>query len=227
MDNIRAICFDLDDTLWDLQPVIPRAERILYEWFDRNYPRVTKRFSPAQIRELRQAATERWPDLRHDLTELRLRVLRQIAAETDYDDDMVQGGYDVFFAARNDVSLYADVVPVLRELAGRYCLIALSNGNADLEKIGIAHYFVDVFGARELGVSKPDARFFIEAACRCGMLSNEMVHVGDHPQNDIVAAKKTGMQTVWLNRKNTPWPYSDCYPDREISGLDELTGLFR
>lgn len=227
MDNIRAICFDLDDTLWDLQPVIPRAEKILYDWFDREYPRVTRRYSPAQIRELRQAAADRWPHIRHDLTELRLRVLRQIAAETDYDEEMVQGAYDVFFAARNDVSLYADVVPALQELAGRYQLFALSNGNADLEHIGIAHYFAGVFGARDLGVSKPDARFFVEAASRCGMTTNELLHVGDHPQNDIVAAKKTGMKAVWLNRQSVAWPVTDCLPDHEISGLDQLAGLFQ
>jgi putative hydrolase of the HAD superfamily len=226
MNNIRAICFDLDDTLWDLQPVIPRAERMLYEWFEREYPEVTRRYTPAQIRGLRQAATERWPEIRHDLTELRLRVLRQIAAESDYDEAMVQGAYDVFFAARNDVSLYADVIPVLQALAPRYQLFALSNGNADLEAIGIAGYFAGVFGAREFGVSKPDTRFFVEAAGRCGMAVDQMVHVGDHPQNDIVAAKQTGMRAIWINRKNLRWPASECLPDHEISGLDELVTLF-
>jgi putative hydrolase of the HAD superfamily len=226
MNNIRAICFDLDDTLWDLQPVIPRAERVLYEWFEREYPEVTRRYTFAQIRELRQQAVEQWPELRHDLTELRLRVLRQIAAESDYDEVMVQGAYEVFFAARNEVSLYADVVPVLQALAPRYQLFALSNGNADLNAIGIAGYFAGVYGAREFGVAKPDARFFIEAARHCGMGADELVHVGDHPQNDVVAAKKTGMRAVWLNRKSMPWPASDCVPDHEISGLDELVSLF-
>jgi len=225
MNNIRAICFDLDDTLWDLRPVIPRAERRLYRWFEQHYPRVSERYSPDQMRQMRQGALAQWPELRHDLTELRIRVLQQIASATGYDAAMVEGAYDVFFAARNDVTVYADVVPVLSRLAANYSLFALSNGNADLKTIGIAHHFDAAFGARELGVAKPDSHFFVAAASRCGMATEEIMHVGDHPQNDVVAARKTGMTTVWINRENRDWPAVELRPDHEIAGLTELLGL--
>lgn len=225
MTNIRAICFDLDDTLWDLGPVILRAEQILYEWFAEHYPRVATTYTPAQLRLVRQAAVDQWPELKHDLTELRLRVLRQIARETGYDDAMVSGAYEVFFAARNDVTLFDDVVPVLQELASSYRLIALSNGNADLDVIGISRYFDGVYGARELGVAKPDGDFFVAAAAKCEMELRELVHVGDHPQNDIVAAREVGMRVVWLNRDDREWPAEEQRPEHEIAGLAELSAL--
>jgi len=225
VNNLHAICFDLDDTLWDMRPVIQRAEQQLYDWYTQNYPRVTELYTPAALRRSRMQATERWPELGHDLTELRMRLLRQLAAEAGYPEAMADEAFAVFIAARNDVTLYADVVPVLERLAGRYRLYALSNGNADLEKIGIAGLFAGVFTARQMGVAKPDSRFFTEAAVRCDESAADLLHVGDHPENDIVAARRTGMRAVWLNRLGTEWPFADHRPDEEIASLHELAEL--
>ena len=227
MKKIRAICFDLDDTSWDMRPVIPRAERLLYEWFAANYPRVVSIYTPDGIRALRLAASEQWPELRHDLTELRVRILRQIAVAAGYDETMVTGAFDVFIQARNDVAVYPDVVPVLTRLADTHRLFALSNGNADLEKIGIAEYFAGIFSARDMGVAKPDGRFFVEAAARCELNMDEILHVGDHPENDIVTAQKMGMSAVWVNRLDAHWPKPDCSPDYEISDLNGLVRLMQ
>jgi 2-haloalkanoic acid dehalogenase type II len=227
MKKILAICFDLDDTLWDMRPVIPRAEKMLYDWFAANYPRVTAAYTPADIRALRVAAGKQWPELRHDLTELRTRLLRQIAAATGYDETMVTGAYEVFIAARNDVEVYADVEPVLSRLAGTHRLFALSNGNADLNKIGLAGYFEGIYSARELGVAKPDEQFFVAAAERCDFGLDEMLHVGDHPENDILAAQRVGMPAVWLNRSATRWPLAGRQPDYEVADLIGLERLMQ
>jgi putative hydrolase of the HAD superfamily len=227
MKKIRAICFDLDDTLWDMRSVIPRAEGLLYDWFAANYPRVTAAYTPADIRTLRLAANEQWPELRHDLTELRTRILRQVAATAGYDETMVTEAFAVFIAARNDVVVYADVEPVLTRLAGAYRLFALSNGNADLEKIGLASYFTGIYSASRLGVAKPDGRFFRLAAERCDFKLDEMLHVGDHPENDILAAQQVGMSAVWLNRAAARWPLAGSRPDYEVADLNGLERLMQ
>lgn len=227
MRNLRVICFDLDDTLWNLAPVIERAEQLLYQWLGDRYPRVTAAYSPADLSRLRMLAVSRWPEYQHDLSELRLRTLRQIADATGYDEEMVTGAYAVFFDARNDVQLYDDVVPVLQQLSATHKLIALSNGNADLQHIGIAEFFDSVYSARDLGVAKPDARFFLSAAERCNLRPQQMLHVGDHPENDIAAARYTGMKTVWLNRAGAEWPLPDTRPHFEIKNLNQLQQLLQ
>ena len=227
MKKIRAICFDLDDTLWDMRPVIPRAEQLLYEWFAANYPRVVAAYTPDDMRALRLAANKQWPELRHNLTELRIRMLGQIAATTGYDKTMVTGAFEVFLQARNDVTVYADVVPVLTTLASSHKLFALSNGNADLKKIGLAKYFSGIFYAIDMGVAKPDGKFFVAAAAHCNFRLEEMLHVGDHPENDIVAAQKIGMSAVWVNRADVRWPKTDCLPDYEVADLHGLVCLMQ
>lgn len=51
--RIRAICFDLDNTLWDVEPVLARAERILTDWLEARYPKIPQRFSAREMQQVR------------------------------------------------------------------------------------------------------------------------------------------------------------------------------
>jgi putative hydrolase of the HAD superfamily len=230
MDQIQAICFDLDDTLWDLPPVLRRAERELYAWYGRNYPAVTERFSAAEIRRMRTEIADEFPELLHDLTELRMKVLRRIAEQSGYPESMADEAFHIINRERNRVDLFADVLPALDLLAGRCRLFTLSNGNANLEAIGIARHFEMSFSAREIGVAKPNPEIFHAVCERSGLLPEQVVHVGDHPENDIVAARSVGMVTVWVNRQQTAWPeeWSEAHqtPDHVVGCLEEFAKLF-
>jgi len=226
MKNIAAICFDLDDTLWDLAPVIPRAEEALFDWYEQHYPRVTGLYSPEQIVRLRQDVARRFPELIHDLTELRLRTLRTVAKEAGYPEDMAAEAFAVFQEARNQVDLFADVLPGISRLGERFRIVTLSNGNADLAAIGIRGLFEAAFSAREIGFAKPDIRIFQTVCERLELSPDAVAHVGDHPENDIVAARQAGMHTVWVNRKNSAWPSAHDDPDHVVSCLEELADLF-
>jgi putative hydrolase of the HAD superfamily len=226
MQNIRAICFDLDNTLWDLDPVIPRAERKLYKWYEQNYPRVTVLFTLTRMLEVRQAIMRDRPDLLHDLTAMRLLALHYMAEEAGYPAGMAAEAFEVFQEQRNAVTLYSDVLPVLEQMSSTHSLFALTNGNADLEVIGIAHLFKQVFTARELGMAKPNVEVY-EAVCKeSGFTAGEILHVGDDPDNDIVAAAQAGWRAVWVNRKASTWPHEESSPDAIVTDLHQLTKLF-
>ncbi len=49
MHRIRAITLDLDATLWEIGPVIRRAEAELWQWLALNYPRITQRVTPDEL----------------------------------------------------------------------------------------------------------------------------------------------------------------------------------
>jgi len=225
MTRLRAICFDLDDTLWDLAPVIPRAERRLYAWYQRNYPEVTARYSPEDILQMRQQVAADHPELRHDLTLLRMKVLTEIAMASGYAAEMAEEAFAIFDAERNRVTLYADVLPALNRLSDRFRLLTLSNGNANLEMIGISHVFDGSYNARQIGVAKPDVAIF-HAVCEQEELATaEVLHVGDHPYNDIVAARAAGLPTAWVNRNMRVWPTEHPKPEHQVSCLEELARL--
>ncbi len=225
MRRIRAISLDLDDTLWEVGPVIRRAEAELWAWLGANYPRVTARFSPEIAFELRKRIADEHAHMAHDFRFLRKRVLNHMAVEAGYGDSMVDAAYDVFDAARNRVELFPDVAPALGSLCERFKVIALTNGNASLDRIGIDHFFHAAVSAADAGVAKPHADIFAAAVEHAGVASDEVLHVGDHPELDVVGAADAGLRTAWVNRNGADWPTHLPTPDATVTNMIELRHL--
>jgi putative hydrolase of the HAD superfamily len=222
MGGIRAIIFDLDNTLWDVWPVIVRAEHAMHDFLARHYPRVTERHDLRSMRDVRARMATDHPAMRHDFTWLRLEALRHHALEAEYPESMADRAFDAFYRARNEVTLYDDVRPALAGLARDYRLFALSNGNANLELCGIGQYFETGLAAREAGMLKPDPRIFEILLERVGLAAHEVVHVGDDAEADVEGARAAGVLPVWLNREAAVWPRESAPPELTIRGLDEL-----
>jgi 2-haloalkanoic acid dehalogenase type II len=225
MQEIAAVCFDLDDTLWAVGPAIGRAERAMLDWLERCCPRITLRHDLESMRSVRAAVSEEFPGMRHDLAFLRREALRRLAREAGYADEAVEPAFDVFYAARNEVELFDDVLPALRRLQPRFRLMSLSNGNADLAVIGLSHFFEHAVGAREAGAAKPDARIFELLLQRAGLEPAQVAYVGDDPHADVAGARAVGMQAVWVDRFGRPWPEEVEPPAYRVGNLSELVAL--
>jgi 2-haloalkanoic acid dehalogenase type II len=197
-DSIRAVAFDLDNTLWDVMPVIERAEQVLHEWMREHCPRIPERFTIETMRAARLRLARQEPHRAHDLAYLRLATLTWHARECGYDDEMAKRAYEIFFAARNEVALFPDVRPALEALGSRYELATLTNGNADLGRIGLANLFTVSLNARGVGAAKPDRRCFTRLVGELGLEPHEVLYVGDDPVCDIEGARAAGLRTAWI-----------------------------
>ncbi len=218
---IQGISFDLDDTLYDNRPVIEKAERDHYRWLRDNYPLLTERYDIRALHELRRETARSHRQLRHDLGAIRIISLATAAAAVGYSPVMAEEAFRTFQGFRNQVVLYREVLPVLRQLRGRFILGALTNGTAEVKQMGLAGLFHFVLSARTVGAAKPELPIFHEAVRRIGGDPGECVHVGDDPCTDIGGAKAAGLRTVWVNRKGVAWT-GEVTPDAEISTLEEL-----
>jgi len=225
MQEIAAVCLDLDDTLWAVGPAIGRAERAMLDWLRVHCPRITERHDLESMRGLRNAVSAEFPGMRHDLAFLRREALRRHAREAGYTDEAVDPAFDVFYAARNQVELFDDVLPALRRLQARFRLMSLSNGNADLSAIGLSPFFEHAIGAREAGAAKPDPRIFEVLLQRAGLEPAQVVYVGDDPHADVAGATAAGMHAVWIDRFGRPWPPDLEPPAHRVSDLAELVAL--
>lgn len=225
MNNIRAITMDLDDTLWEIHPVIHRAERRLYEWLGEHYPRITEKFSRAAIIEQRKEIALEFPQQDHDYTFLRRTVLGRIGVAANYGEQFVDEAMEVFDAVRNDVVVFPEVRPALEELRNDYRLIAVTNGNSNLQKIGIDDLFHDVVSASTVGVAKPAPEIFDVAVRAGGARAHETLHVGDHPEIDVEGARAAGLRSVWVNRNGQRWPNEIAKPDGIVTHVGQLQSL--
>lgn len=219
--NIRAITIDLDDTLWPVWPTIERAEKLAHEWLAERAPRVATDWPPDRLRELRMALYEVCPGLRHDYLQLRRLALEEAFARSTGDrrtGTLIRDALDVFMTARNEVELYPEVMACLERLSRRFPIASVTNGNADLAKIGLNHLFRATVSAHIYGAGKPEPAIF-HAACReLGCAPHEVVHLGDDVELDVRGARTAGLQVVWINRAGNAWPGDDhpvTVPDLE------------
>lgn len=222
---MKLICFDLDDTLWDFESCLTRAEQELHAWLNQHYPEFAEHHDIESLRDRRRVLLETRPELHHDIGRVRWLAMKQAAVGSGHDPEaahrLATAAFKKFMRHRNDVQIFADVMPVLTRLRNRYTLCSLTNGNADLEQIGIHHVFHYNLSAEKLGVAKPEPAMFRQACELAGTTPDAAVHVGDDVHNDVLAARAVGMKTVWINRKGVEWSHEQR-ADAEIGSLDEL-----
>jgi len=219
----KAILFDLDDTLWPIAPVIRQAEASLFAWLREHAPAVAARFSVESLRDARLQLLARQPEYALDLAKLRRAGLLQAFTEAGEDAAKVDAAMAHFVAARNAVTPYDDVLPGLERLKQHVLVGTISNGNADLRTIGLAHHFEASVAAHALGVAKPDAAIFLAACELLGVAPRDAVYVGDDVLLDVQGAQRAGLTAVWMNRTgSTQHLEHGVVPHATVRDFDEL-----
>src|SRR5690606_17888381 len=175
--SVRAITLDLDDTLWPFAPIGARIDQVLYEWMLEHSPATAAMYPVAAMRELRERSFRDNPHLHYDLSALRRLTLAEALENSGAGSDLLEPAYEAFYAARNQVEFYPDALDALHRIAARVPVAAVSNGNADLQRIGIGELFAFQLGSREFGAAKPDPGIFHAACERLGVEHAHVLHV--------------------------------------------------
>jgi len=224
---IKAISLDLDDTLWPVWPAIERAEAALDDYLGRHAPMTAALFAnPTARHDIREQIVRTRPELKHNLSAIRREAIRLALYRSKENPLLADDAFDVFFAARHEVTLFEDVMLSLDYLASRFPVVALSNGNAEVERVGLGKYFRAAISAQQFGVGKPDPRIFHAAAGAVEVAAHHVLHVGDDATLDVLGALNAGMQTVWVNRFDHLWTH-EASPHETVTTLTELCDLFR
>jgi putative hydrolase of the HAD superfamily len=223
MTPLKAILFDLDDTLWPIAPVIAQAETTLHAWLAEHAPKVAQHFTIEELRAHRMALLAEQPELRLDLGKLRRAGLEAAFAHVGEDHSHIEGAMRHFAAARNAVTPYEDVLPGLLKLKQRLLLGTITNGNADLDVVGLAHHFTVSLAAANFGRGKPDPAIFLAACEAMGVAPQEAAYVGDDLQLDVQGAQQAGLRAVWMNRGgSTAHVAAGIVPDAICATFDDL-----
>ena len=204
MPRIRVITFDLDNTLWNVHPVIRGAERRIAQWLEQRVPEVAALYGDADaVSRIRAALIEEQPAIVHDVSRLReellFRCFRRAGWSAAPARRLAQQAFQVFLDARHKVEFFDGALSALERLSRDYTLGSLTNGNADPKRLKLDRYFSFSFSAAAVGAGKPAPAMFNKALSHSGARASEAVHIGDHPVDDIEGASRVGMHTVWAN----------------------------
>lgn len=223
---IKLLTFDLDHTLWDVDPIIITAENTLQAWLQAKFPAAYARYTDGTAQQAYQDFKAQHPDRAKLPTASRKQVLQACFKDTGLSEQAchaaAETAFEVFIKARNAITLAPSTLSLLEALSRQYTLIALSNGNADLNRIGIRHLFAGHFSADSTERPKPDPTMFLTALYYGEATPEQAIHIGDHPIEDVKAAQSIGMHTIWF-RENEKFALNLCKPDIIIPTLDQLT----
>ncbi len=226
---IKCITFDLDDTLWAVNPVIVAANKTLYQWLSENAELFVNCYQLRDFETLKQQALQQFPEIGHSVTLIRLKQLEIGLLAAGYPQDQAvalsQQAFEVFIEARNQVALFEHARSVLESLKqSGYLIGALSNGNADVNRVGLGDLFDFALNADGVGKEKPHPLMFEQMLHNHHLRPEQVIHIGDNPHHDIVGAKNAGLWTIWVNLTESAWPEVEV-ADRDVSCLSDIPAM--
>ena len=199
---IRLVTFDLDDTLWSVDRVIHRAQAMMLEWMRPRVPEYAD-LPVADKAAIGKAVVAAQPNIVHDISAWRETNLREAIKHCGYPPgvaaQLAQGAFAEFLDWRHRVEFFPGALDTLAELAANYTLAALTNGNADFERLGLDEYFSFGYCAADVRAKKPDPAMFKRALDHAAVQPSEAVHIGDNVVDDVQGAQAAGMATIWVN----------------------------
>lgn len=207
--RIRAVLFDLDDTLFAHREAVERGLLAHRAAVGGELAEADAAAEYARWCALEEQHYHRYLAGELDYTGQRRARVRDFVAPygIEPDDERADAWFEGFRAAyRSSWALHADVAACLAALAPR-TLGVITNSRLDFQTAKIRDTGLDaviplenVVASAEAGVAKPDARIFELGVARAGAAPGETCYVGDRLRTDALGAAAAGLLGVWLDR---------------------------
>lgn len=199
---ISVLSFDLDDTLYNNKPVIAKAEQAMLDALLKLAP-VTQGYNSDFWWQQRKILAYANPEIRHDIGRWRLlgieAGLSTLGLTSCEAGEIAELAYNAFWQARTNIQLEPAVKQLLSSLVARYQLIAITNGNACINKMGLGELFAFSLQAGPDGRMKPYPDLFLNAAAKLNVTPSNILHIGDSHRADVMGALNAGCQAAWLD----------------------------
>ena len=225
-EKIKAITFDLDDTFWDVKPVLINAEMKTRKFIEDRIGKL-EWVSWEEFKLIREKLIVEDPSYEFDVGKLRKKLLlmkiqeRISNKETAY--ELSENAFELFFQERNKVEFFPSVLDEIEKLSQIYELGCLTNGNANIEIIGISKFFKFNISSKDVSANKPSENHFHKAIELLGVNKGELLHIGDHKINDMYGAISYGVKALWFNLNKEVWDLEDAEKPPEFNTWQGLT----
>ena len=218
MSEIKLITFDLDDTFWDIGPVIINAEVKTREFIEKNIGEKITWGNMEDYLAVRKTLISDDPAMEYDLTLLRKGMMNHYL-QSYFDnvsdkDALIDRAFDFFLEERHKISFYDGVIDSLAGLTKNFSLGILTNGNADMHKLGLESYFDFSISSEDVQSAKPDHGHFKKALEISSLNPENILHIGDHQTCDMVGAMRAGFNVLWFNKKMESWEQDEPEPQK-------------
>lgn len=225
---LKAILFDIDDTLYDLSIPFKEAFRELF---------------PGEKMDLEGAflASRKYSDLIYDrslrgeISMAEMYIYRLENAFRDYgkiiDGPTALQFQSVYEKRQHEIRMTEEMERMLEELSRKMTLGIITNGPSEHQRDKVRALGVErwipmerIWISGDLGVGKPHKEIFEAAREKLGLKPEELCFVGDAYGHDILGAKGAGWKAVWFNHRGRQ-ATGEVMPDYEVRSEQELIAL--
>ncbi|MGO2010471.1 MAG: HAD-IA family hydrolase [Pseudoalteromonas sp.] len=218
-----VLSFDLDDTLYNNHPIIKAAVQAQMDYLN-TLPKWQAQ-GKQYWQQCREQAVKQQPGLVDDVTLWRKATLRVGLGKMGLTANEVEHhatvAYQAFADARSQITVSDEVLSLLTKLAKQYRLIAITNGNVEIDKFNLRGIFELVLQAGINGKAKPHTAMFEQASKQLNVAPQNILHIGDSLDTDVQGAHNAGCQSVWLNNQQANYAYRGL-ADVEITDIQAL-----
>ncbi|TRZ35604.1 HAD family hydrolase [Niallia circulans] len=216
---IKAVLFDLDGTL------LNRNEAVLH-FAERQYNSIIKATSDIS----KETYISRFITLDANGYVWKDRVYQQLVEEFHLTgitwQELLQDYVEEFPYSCVPFAHLNEMLAELSEAGLRLGIITNGYGQfqqSNIEALGIKHFFDTILISEWENLRKPEPAIFQRALQRLDATPDESLFIGDHPQNDVEAARNVGMLGVW--KENSDW--SSAGMEYIVKDLTEIPMLIR
>ena len=229
LNPIKAISFDLDDTLYDNWPIIFKAEQAQLAYLHQALEQ-TRHTDTKFWQKFRFNMAKRNPQLSHDIGLLRKTATKAQLLELGLNEENAehhsQQAFNAFYQQRINVTIEPEIIKVMEKLAENLPLVAITNGNACVDTMGLGKVFQFALLAGEKSMAqKPSVDMFDEASKRLNIQKENILHIGDSQHSDIQGALKANCMAAWINPEHHQLTTKSGLPHIEFQQIKQLLSL--
>jgi FMN hydrolase / 5-amino-6-(5-phospho-D-ribitylamino)uracil phosphatase len=200
----KLISFDLDNTLYDNREVIINAERVSSKFLTEAFAKQGKSFNVDDFLQIRnQLASSNQPQY-ENMSYLRQQALAQYCQPLTGGSEIAEQAFEVFLQARSKAIIEPCVLNMLEQLATKYILVSITNGNCDAFQLPLATYFQQHYTAssnqsqQHVYRAKPHPQMLEQTMIDFNLKPENILHVGDSIKADQQAAENAGMKFYYF-----------------------------
>jgi putative hydrolase of the HAD superfamily len=217
MNNIKAILFDLDNTILDRTSTFNNfTNSFLKSYFDHF--------------EMKQEIFNRIIYLDQDGYKDKQELFSELLEELPWKLKPLKTELLDFYSTEyvKNAVLMEHAREIVQHLRKKYKTGLITNGKTviqygKIDQLEIRSDFDLIIVSEEAGIKKPDPKIFELALRKLELSPEQCIFIGDHPVNDIEGAAKIGMKTIWM-KVNQPW--KDGLTAKPLHSIERLNELY-
>ncbi len=219
MNNLKAVIFDLDNTLLDRTSTFYQFTAALVAHYFRHIQNI-------------EPIIDRIIDLDQDGYKDKRALFDELLEELPWHERPERNELLDYYSLHyvKNACIMDHAIEMIQYVRKTYKVGLITNGRTSIQygkidQLGIRNFFDIILVSEEVGIKKPHARIFEMALERMNVAASQCVYIGDHPVNDIEEAGKAGMNTIWLE-VNQPWNEEvTVQPNYRINRLRDLANI--